>query len=93
MVVILEYFFEKQREEDETDFALEFDKPFEKREMKLRDGWEFQKEKCLFKKSERVPGPWLDVSFEGETIGLIGQSNRWLTRGIFNGQIFNLNLM
>ena len=36
-MVILEGFFEKQREEDETDFALEFDKPFEKREMKLRD--------------------------------------------------------
>ena len=92
MFVILEGFVEKKGKK-KTDFTFEFDKPFDKkREIKLRDRWEFQKEKGLFKRSERVPGPWLDASFEGETIGLIGQSNRWLTRGIFNGQI-SLNLM
>ena len=30
------------------DFALEFDKPFEKREMKLRDDESFKKKKKAF---------------------------------------------
>ena len=48
MFVILEGFVEKKGKK-KTDFAFEFDKPFDKkREIKLRDRCEFQKEKRPF---------------------------------------------